>query len=78
MSNVDLFRKWKHGNSKPEEKLNEALVYKAEHPEDMKTVLIIWTDENELIQYECDSDLKLRDLTHMLETVKLKAMGVLE
>ena len=78
MGDISLFPMWKQLNATPEEKLREALAYKAKHPEDMKKVLIIWEGEDGLVHYECESDLIVRDAVFMLETTKLMLMGLVK
>lgn len=74
--NIKMFPNWKHQNATAGEKLNEALTYKAAHPEDMKKVLIIWEGEDGLVHYECESDQIIRDAIFMMETAKLMMLGL--
>ena len=68
------FPNWKHSNCSVPEKLREVAQYLESHPEDMQDLIIIWTNENNAIQYESDSKTRLADAIFALEEVKFQML----
>lgn len=70
MGDIKNFPLWKQLNCTPVEKLREALEYAERHPEDINKLLILWYDEEGLVNFQTDKDLAIHEAVYALEFVK--------
>lgn len=75
MSDVINFPKWR-GNATPIEKLEELLQYARSHPEDIKSLIVMWIDEQNEFMWAFSDAPKNAETISQIEITKLKIIGL--
>lgn len=72
---VVSFPHWKRSNSAPIDKLREMLEYAERHPEDVKDLIILWNNEEDIRCAETDSEIHVSMMVYMLEPAKFDVLS---